>query len=350
MQIQVNTDRHIDGSAKLTEEVKTIVQQALARYGDRITRAKVFLSDENSSQKFGDSDKRCVIEARLGGLQPVTVSHQGASLDQAVGGATDKLQKVLKRTLGRKSSISKRRVRQRADFAGAGPLLQQDAETGKRDDFMEILRPLLGHLGQHARRELRIMEANGTLYPGQVIFAHLMDEVVTRAWLQFPDRPRWMSLDLWLTKILDEILEETIREDQRIYGQGARPTDEMSRQNLPQVDDQEWWMWLLGEDETMIEDDAAMSGQSSWAEELLEAEELMNRIHALLGQLPKAQRRAFVLNVFEAYDVSEIAMLQDRAESDVQDDIEATRHKLRERLRAGVNAQVSAKQAIGDEV
>jgi DNA-directed RNA polymerase specialized sigma24 family protein len=350
MQIQVNTDSHIEGSARLTDEVEMIVQQALARYGDRITRVEVFLTDENSSHKFGDSDKRCVIEARLGGLRPVTVSHQGSSLDQAVAGATDKLEKTLKRTLGRKGSIFKRRVRARADFKGAGAMLQHDVEIGKRDEFIKVLRPLLGHLGQHARRELRIMEANGTLYPGQVIFGHLLDEVVTRAWLQFADRPQWMALDLWLTKILDEILEETIHENERIHGPIVGQTDEMSRQDLPQVDDQEWWAWLLGEDDTVTEDNAVVSGQSTWAEEFLEAEELMYRIHALLGELPKAQRRAFVLNVFEAYEVSEIAMLQDRSEKDVLDDIEVARNQLRERLRVGVKPQASATQAIGDEV
>ncbi|HVT26424.1 MAG TPA: HPF/RaiA family ribosome-associated protein [Lacipirellulaceae bacterium] len=133
MQILVKTDSQIEGSASLTQEVETIVQQALARYGDRITRVEVFLSDENSSRKFGDSDKRCVIEARLGRLRPVTVSHQGASIDQAVGGAADKMEKTLKRTLGRKISIVKRRVRERAEFTSAGSLLQHDVETGKRN-------------------------------------------------------------------------------------------------------------------------------------------------------------------------------------------------------------------------
>jgi RNA polymerase sigma factor (sigma-70 family) len=155
-----------------------------------------------------------------------------------------------------------------------------------------------------------------------------------------------MAIDLWLTKILDEILEETIREDERIHG----PVVSQTQQNLPQVDDQEWWVWLLGEDETMIEDNPVVSGQIKWAEEFLEAEELMYRIHALLGELPKVQRRAFVLNVFEAYDLSEIAMLQDRSEKDVRDDIEAARNQLRERLGADVKSQTSAKQSIGDEV
>ena len=350
MQIHVNTGRQIEGSARLTDEVESIVQQGLARYVDQITRLEIFLSDENSNQKSDDSDKRCVIEARLSSLRPITVSHQGSSLDQAIGGATDKLEKTLQRTLGRKTSILKRRGRERAEFTGAGPVLQHDVETGKRDDFMKVLRPLLGHLGQHARRELRIMEASGTLYPGQVIFAHLLDEVVIRAWLQFADRPRWLAIDLWLTKILDEVLDETIREDERIHGSLAGQMDEMSGENLPQVDDQEWWMCLLGEGETMAEDDAAMSGQSTWADELIEAEELMHRVHALLGKVPKVQRRAFMLNVLEAYDISEIAMLQHRSEKDVRDDIEAARDQLRERLRAGVKSQASAKQASGHDV
>ena len=68
MQIQVNTGRQIESDARLTDEVESIVQQVLARYAERITRLEVFLSDENSSQKSGDNDKRCVIEARLGGL------------------------------------------------------------------------------------------------------------------------------------------------------------------------------------------------------------------------------------------------------------------------------------------
>jgi len=350
MQIQVNTDRHIKGGAKLTDEVEAIVQQALDRYGERITRVDVFLSDVNSSQKSGERDKRCVMEARLGDLNPVIVTHRGSSLDQAVGGATDKLEKTLKRALGRKDSIFRRRVRERAEFTGAGPVLQHDVETGKRDEFMKVLCPLMGHLGQHARRELRIMEANGTLHPGQVIFARLLDEVVTRAWLQFTDRPRWMALDLWLTKILDEILEESIHDDERILGPVVSQADEVSRQNVPHLDDQEWWVWLLGKDETMNEDDAVRSGQNSWAEEFLEAEELMYRIHALLGEVPKVQRRAFVLNVLEAYDVSEIAMLQNRSENDVRHDIETARVQLRERLCASVKSQSPAKPATDHDV
>lgn len=101
MQIQVNTDNHIDGSADLTRQVQDVVEDTLGRFGDRITRVEVHLSDGNSSEKTGDNDKRCVMEARLAGLQPITVSDEGSSLEQVLMGAADKLEKTLKRTLGR---------------------------------------------------------------------------------------------------------------------------------------------------------------------------------------------------------------------------------------------------------
>jgi len=101
MQIQINTDNHVAGGEKLTRQVEAVVEGALGRFSDRITRVEVHLSDENSSSKSGDHDKRCVMEARLADLQPITVSDQGATLEQALDGAADKLEKTLKRTLGR---------------------------------------------------------------------------------------------------------------------------------------------------------------------------------------------------------------------------------------------------------
>lgn len=335
MQILVSTDSHIEGSAKLTHYVETIVQQAIGHLGDRITRVAVYLSDENSSQKSGDDDKRCVIEARLGGLRPITVSHVGSTVDQALGGAADKLEETLKRSLARRGSLFKRRVRERAELAEVAPLLDRDMEIGEQEDFIKLLRPLLGHIGHHARRELQILEASGTLHPGQVIFTDLLDEAMTRAWLQFSDRPSWMSLDLWLTKMLDEILEEkacqTEQSHETLYGQSK----ELLQQNVPQIGNHEWWICLLGEDEMKIDDNAVPGRQSAWAEAFLEAEEIMFGVHAQLGRLPRTKRQAFVLNVLEAYDPSQIAKLQCRSELEVRNDIESARDQLRERLSAG---------------
>lgn len=101
MQIQVNTDNHIVGSAELTLQVESAVQSALGRFSERITRVEVHLTDVNGSQKTRGDDIRCVIEARLGGLQPTTVTKNGPSVALAVDNAVDTLEKTLDRTLER---------------------------------------------------------------------------------------------------------------------------------------------------------------------------------------------------------------------------------------------------------
>ncbi|HUF79756.1 MAG TPA: HPF/RaiA family ribosome-associated protein [Burkholderiales bacterium] len=100
MQVQINTDSHIEGREKLAAQVTGMVESALSRFSDRITRVEVHLSDENS-HKSGQDDKRCMMEARLRGRQPTAVTYRAATLEEAVGGAADKLKSALESTLGR---------------------------------------------------------------------------------------------------------------------------------------------------------------------------------------------------------------------------------------------------------
>lgn len=106
MQIQLNTDSHISGREALAQQVEAVVMDALDRFSDQITRVEVHLSDVNSHKLGHDDkpDKRCLLEARLAGRQPVAVSHQAATLDQAVDGAAGKLKRSLDSILGRLSN------------------------------------------------------------------------------------------------------------------------------------------------------------------------------------------------------------------------------------------------------
>jgi len=102
MQIQINTDHNIEGREALADQFRGVVESALSRFSDRITRVEVHLSDENSDKKRGDDDMRCMMEARLENRQPIAVTHQAATLDQAVDGAADKLTKMIESALGRR--------------------------------------------------------------------------------------------------------------------------------------------------------------------------------------------------------------------------------------------------------
>jgi ribosome-associated translation inhibitor RaiA len=101
MQIQVNTDKNVEGGEELTRQVEMVVEDSLGRFGAWITRVEVQLSDESSSTKSRGKDKRCVMEARPAGQQPISVSHQGATMDQALKGAAKKLARLLNDTSGR---------------------------------------------------------------------------------------------------------------------------------------------------------------------------------------------------------------------------------------------------------
>jgi len=100
MQIQVNTDKTITNHAGLDEHVQSVVSTALQRFGEQITRVEVHLSD-NLGQKSADGDNRCLMEARLTGLQPIAVSAHAATLHQAISGATDKLKRSIDTAVGK---------------------------------------------------------------------------------------------------------------------------------------------------------------------------------------------------------------------------------------------------------
>jgi hypothetical protein len=100
MQVQINTGHNIEGNEALAAQVRGIVKSALSRISEHITRVEVHLSDE-SSHKSTQNDKRCMMEARLEGRQPIAVTHQADTLDQAVEGATEKLVRLIESTLGR---------------------------------------------------------------------------------------------------------------------------------------------------------------------------------------------------------------------------------------------------------
>ena len=101
MQIQIHTGHNIEGHEALATQVSGVVEESLSRFSDRITSVDVHLSNQNSEQEDGNDSLRCMIEAHLEGLQPIAVTDQAATLDQAVDGAADKMTHLIESTLGK---------------------------------------------------------------------------------------------------------------------------------------------------------------------------------------------------------------------------------------------------------
>src|SRR5690554_5297771 len=131
MQIQVHCDNHTEGSARLVEWVTDSVTSKLGRFDENLTRIVVHINDENG-EKAGAHDKRCQIEARPKGQQPISVSHKADSINLAVDGAVEKLHASLTSLFGKLRS--KRATPQPATPATTDPdrqdeLLEEDLDA-----------------------------------------------------------------------------------------------------------------------------------------------------------------------------------------------------------------------------
>lgn len=100
MIIQFNSDNNISAHEKLSDYFTTVISEALSRFSNQITRVEVHLTDENS-HKNGQNDKRCLLEARLEGMNPIAVTNHAETVEQAINGALDKLKSSLDSELGR---------------------------------------------------------------------------------------------------------------------------------------------------------------------------------------------------------------------------------------------------------
>lgn len=90
MQIQLQTDRHIQHHVGLEHHVDDVIRKTLQPYRDHITRVEVHLSDVNA-KKAAEHDKRCVVSFHLSGRQPMAVSAEADTVHHVIDSVAKKL-------------------------------------------------------------------------------------------------------------------------------------------------------------------------------------------------------------------------------------------------------------------
>lgn len=100
MQIQIRTDKTINGDERQQKHFSNIIEDSLKRFQSHISRVEVHLSDENG-KKEGQNDMKCMLEAKIDGRPPIAVTCQADTVEQAVTGALDKIKTSLDTILGR---------------------------------------------------------------------------------------------------------------------------------------------------------------------------------------------------------------------------------------------------------
>jgi ribosome-associated translation inhibitor RaiA len=94
MFIQFHTDNYISATDEVTAALSESIAHTLDRFSHQVSSVQVYLSDENA-KKPGQNDKRCVLEARLDGMEPIAVTGRAATIDQALKTALDKMKTSL---------------------------------------------------------------------------------------------------------------------------------------------------------------------------------------------------------------------------------------------------------------
>ncbi|MEO1584047.1 MAG: HPF/RaiA family ribosome-associated protein [Planctomycetota bacterium] len=93
MHIEINyRDGH--SSQSLDAKITATLEGVLEHLADKVTRVEVHLGDENA-HKTGPADKRCLIEARPKGLDPIAVETHGEDLYDTFEEGARKLKRAL---------------------------------------------------------------------------------------------------------------------------------------------------------------------------------------------------------------------------------------------------------------
>jgi len=103
MKVLINSDNQISNSQVLTEFTQGEVDRALGRFEDRLTRVEVYLSDLNGPKEGPLADKRCLIEVRSAGRDPMVASDDAETVTEAISGAANKMKRKLESAFGREN-------------------------------------------------------------------------------------------------------------------------------------------------------------------------------------------------------------------------------------------------------
>lgn len=105
MQIQIH-GQDIEINDQLREFVEQRLAEAVEHFPDRLTRIEVHLKDLNGGK--AGVDKRCTLEARPRGMEPLAVTQDSDNVAEAIRQAAGKLQRALKHRIEKPQTRARR--------------------------------------------------------------------------------------------------------------------------------------------------------------------------------------------------------------------------------------------------
>jgi ribosome-associated translation inhibitor RaiA len=95
MRITLHADSHSDSRSSMDDHVHASLNDALERFGDRVTAVDAYLADANSSAKPGADSIHCTLQASLAHQESVVVKEKAVNAHTAIAGAVRKLKRAV---------------------------------------------------------------------------------------------------------------------------------------------------------------------------------------------------------------------------------------------------------------
>lgn len=99
MTIQFNAGNNLTVHEAFREKLTGQLTEELSRFSENITRVEIYLIDELGDIN-GINDKGCLLEARVERRKPFVVTDNAGTYEQALSGASGKLNKTLDSIFG----------------------------------------------------------------------------------------------------------------------------------------------------------------------------------------------------------------------------------------------------------
>lgn len=208
------------------------------------------------------------------------------------------------------------------------PLLRQARQSGQSKAFLSHLVPLVSSIQAYARRELHLRQIEDELPSEQITVADVLNDVIVRAWEQFPRRPETRPIELWLVGLVDEVLAQP---DRQIVNESLDEPEEAATGEIREAWRDEWIERIDDVTTSAAELLPGVATGDDWDGYASDGKHL--RLAEMLAQLPRDRRQAFILHAANGFGADEIADFQDRSKDVVVADIALARQTIEHHLK-----------------
>jgi RNA polymerase sigma factor (sigma-70 family) len=191
------------------------------------------------------------------------------------------------------------------------------AREHKREEFFQQITPLLGPLKSYIKRRLRVAYLDQRIRSQVYTSSDILDETVLRAYENYQLKPNDLTLEQWLYRLANEVLDQYIRR-QEFRDAHRRSLEELATTELRSLEEPER-MTADAEGEVMLVEDLDDSeyqqsdlippATEEDPEQLMERKEQIMQILRALSRVQERDRIIFELYAVEGFSKEEVAKI-----------------------------------------